>query len=222
MKQELVITKDGSHTIFIPELHEHYHSINGAIEEALHVFIHTGLQHFLENNHEINILEIGFGTGLNAILTEHFSKQHPHAIHYTAIEAFPLSQEIIQQLNYTTFEIIDQELFLKLHQSSWDEMFHEIRQNFFLKKIPIMVENYSVSKNNFHLIYFDAFAPDIQPVLWEKQLFEKLYDSLQIGGILTTYSAKGEVRRNMQSVGFKVERLPGALGKREMLKATKI
>ncbi|MDD4847739.1 MAG: tRNA (5-methylaminomethyl-2-thiouridine)(34)-methyltransferase MnmD [Bacteroidales bacterium] len=221
MKRELMMTQDGSHTIFIPELNEHYHSTHGAIAEAQHVFIQAGCQYFVDKYHDINILEIGFGTGLNAVLTEFFSQQHHFSIHYTAIEAFPLANEILQQLNYSQFDSIHHNVFDKIHQIAWNDEFQEISPNFWMQKQHIMLENYSPLSDYFDLIYFDAFAPDIQPILWEKSIFEKLFRCLKNGGILTTYSAKGEVRRNMQSVGFLVERLPGALGKREMLRAIK-
>lgn len=221
MRRELVITKDGSHTIFVPELNEHYHSINGAIEESLHVFIHSGLDYLINQNKDINILEIGFGTGLNAILTEKYSHDHRKNIYYTGIEAFPLQPDIIQQLNYNSNNTIDAMLFQKMHQLPWDKSFQELCAGFWLQKVSMCLENYSPEKEAFDLIYFDAFSPEIQPVLWEKPVFEKLYDSLKNNGILTTYSAKGDVRRCLQAVGFTIERLPGALGKREMLRAKK-
>lgn len=222
MKHELVITKDGSHTLFVPELNEHYHSINGAVEESLHVFIQAGLSCFVDKREDVNILEIGFGTGLNAALTEKFAENHQLSIRYTALEAFPLLPKIIQQLNYIQCEKINQDLFLLMHQMTWNQPMQILRKGFSMEKLHILLEDYQPPKNCFDLIYFDAFAPDIQPVLWEKSIFENLHQSLKANGILTTYSAKGEVRRNLQSVGFIVERLPGALGKREMLRAKKV
>lgn len=222
MKRELLITKDGSHTIVIPELNEQYHSINGAIEESLHVFINAGLMQISNQKKEIHILEIGFGTGLNAILTENFSKKNQLKINYTGIEPFPLDKTLIENLNYGDFEFIDSDTFNNIHQIEFDNCFHPVSDGFLIKKICITLEAYQPYENSFDLIYFDAFSPEVQPILWEKFFFEKLYKSLKPNGVLTTYSAKGAVRRTLQVVGFTVERLPGASGKREMLRATKL
>lgn len=221
MKRELLITKDGSHTIVAPELNEQYHSVNGAIAESLHVFINAGLSQISNERKDIHILEIGFGTGLNAALTESYAKKHQLSIFYTGIEAFPLEYHLISKLNYENFELIDNNSFKILHQIEFDDFFHSVREGFLLKKICITLEAYQPETNLFDLIYFDAFSPEVQPTLWEKNIFEKLYQSLKPKGILTTYSAKGEVRRTLQSVGLSVERLPGAAGKREMLRAIK-
>ena len=216
MKQEIKISKDGSHTLFVPELNEHYHSTNGAVQESMHVFINAGLKQISTEN--INILEFGFGTGLNAFLTaiESIGK----TIRYHSMEKYPIEPGTIAQLNYGSLhEGKFKALFDKLHDSSWEKE-NKIDNRFYLKKQQCDFKTVELEQK-YHLIYFDAFAPEIQPNLWTKEIFEKAYNSLLHGGVLTTYCAKGVVRRTMQEVGFKVERLPGPPGKREILRATK-
>jgi tRNA U34 5-methylaminomethyl-2-thiouridine-forming methyltransferase MnmC len=221
MERKMIITKDGSHSISIPEMNVSYHSIHGAIQESMHVFIQAGLRDsgvfdFIGVHH---VLEIGFGTGLNALLTLIEADKHKNRIYYTAIELYPLSEAEISQLNYC--EQLNQphyqRLFEKMHQVEWEEMF-EITNNFRLTKTKCSLPDFS-SENLFFLIYFDAFAPNAQPELWTKEVFEKLYSMLLPGGILVTYCSKGDVRRAMQGAGFIVEKIPGPLGKREMLRA---
>jgi tRNA U34 5-methylaminomethyl-2-thiouridine-forming methyltransferase MnmC len=233
MKREVLITGDGSKTIYMPDLNEQYHSKHGALQEALHVFIKTGLEYFLEvrllsaaqnvskgerdyHQEPLQVLEYGFGTGLNAMLTVQYDAKTP--IEYTAVEAFPIHQEEVLAMDYGQL-LEDQKLYEFLHQSSWEER-HEIHPNFMLRKKQITFELIN-DQNQFDLIYFDAFGPRTQPELWTIKIFEAAYASLKKGGVLTTYCAAGQVRRNMQSVGFTVERLPGPPGKREMLRATK-
>jgi tRNA U34 5-methylaminomethyl-2-thiouridine-forming methyltransferase MnmC len=228
-----MITGDGSKTIHIPDLNEQYHSKHGALQEALHVFIKTGLAFYLEaafsdvdqnlinaepDSHQapIQILEYGFGTGLNAMLTAQYNIKIP--IEYTAVEAFPIHQEEVLAMGYGQL-LGNQNLYELLHQSSWDER-HEIHPLFMLHKRQSKFELIK-DQNQFDLIYFDAFGPRTQPELWTIDIFAAAYASLKTGGVLTTYCAAGQVRRNMQSVGFTVERLPGPPGKREMLRATK-
>ncbi|WP_075591635.1 tRNA (5-methylaminomethyl-2-thiouridine)(34)-methyltransferase MnmD [Labilibacter marinus] len=215
-KAEIKISKDGSHTLFVPELNEHYHSTNGAIQESLHVFIEAGLKHL--NLDKINILEFGFGTGLNAFLTA--IHKGDKEIHYHSMEKYPIESSTIKELNYG--DIVDpnkKELFQQLHQVSWEEE-HKLEYNFSLKKQQCDFKDV-VLEPKYNLIYFDAFAPEIQPKLWSKEIFEKAYKSLVSGGVLTTYCAKGVVRRTMQEVGFTVERLQGPPGKRQIMRAIK-
>ncbi len=222
MERELCLTKDGSYTFYVPALHECYHSINGAVEEALHVYIRAGLLAILPLHTSLHILEMGFGTGLNLLLTEAFSPDDT-SVFYTAIEAYPLQEQEIQKLNYDKIiSDIHVENIMKIHHLPWDETFYPLRHNFALKKVIVLFENYELEKDLFDLVYFDAFAPDVQNELWTDEIFASLYVSMKNGGVLCTYSAKGILRRRLQACGFKVERLQGACGKREMLRAVKV
>ncbi len=217
-KIELTFSKDGSHTLFVPELKEHYHSVNGAVQESMHVFIEAGLKQITAD--KINVLEFGFGTGLNAFLTAIHGEEKE--IHYHSMEKYPVDQKVLKQLNYGDFyEGKFQQLFVQIHQCNW-ELETQLSDRFYVLKQQCDFKKVQIDPLQFHLIYFDAFAPDIQPALWTKDIFQKAYDALLSGGILTTYCAKGVVRRTMQDVGFKVDRLPGPPGKREMLRAVKI
>jgi|TARA_R110002110_G_scaffold92801_3_gene242106 tRNA U34 5-methylaminomethyl-2-thiouridine-forming methyltransferase MnmC len=221
LKREFLTTGDGSITIHLPDWNEQYHSKHGAIAEAVHVFIKTGLTHWLSKNKSsrVSILEIGFGTGLNAFLTSLESTKKDLQLNYSGIEAYPISDEEIKQLNYASLLDSSQEAFLKLHQTSWGAP-SEISQNFTLTKRE---EFFSAVKDIelYNIIYFDAFGARVQPELWTETVFKQMFDSLKPNGVLVTYSAKGSVRRAMHAVGFVVERLPGPPGKREMLRATK-
>ncbi|SMO46380.1 tRNA U34 5-methylaminomethyl-2-thiouridine-forming methyltransferase MnmC [Saccharicrinis carchari] len=216
-KIEIKLSKDGSHTLYVPALNEHYHSVNGAVNEAMHVFIQAGLKHVQTN--QVNILEFGFGTGLNAFLSAVNSGEME--VHYCTLEKYPLDMETIKQLNYgALFDGQFKALFKKIHQVPWGRE-NALDSRFFLTKQQCDFTKYK-PENKYHIIYFDAFAPDIQPKLWSSAVFQKAYNALLPGGVLTTYCAKGIVRRTMQDVGFKVERMPGPPGKREMLRAIKI
>lgn len=230
LSREIIVTEDGSTTIFIPEWNESYHSKHGAIQEAYHVFIRNGLDFFSKKN-EISLLEIGFGTGLNALITYCETLNSNQKINYTGIEKFPVSIDEFFHLNYTkalldfntdlkvSSESLEQ-YYQKLMEADW-AAFVPISNQFYLKKIQADFLKFDYPKNEFDLIYFDAFGARVQPELWTEELFEKLYKSLKKDGILTTYSAKGSVRRALISVGFQVEKKPGPPGKREMLVAIK-
>lgn len=212
-------TADGSYTIYMPELDEHYHSVKGALTESQHIFIDMGLKHSFVPSP--CILEIGFGTGLNCILTLLEAKESQRHIHYTSIERYPLNDEIIRKLNYPS--IIGKECeedYFAIHQAPWEEDIC-LSPWFTLHKLEGDFTHYTFEQK-YDIIYFDAFAPEKQPEMWEQSLFDNLYNILNEGGILTTYCAKGVVRRMLQTAGFKVERLPGPPGgKREILRATK-
>jgi len=220
--RKLIVTEDGSHTLFVPELKEHYHSIHGAINESMHIFIHAGLNEITQRLNEINILEIGFGTGLNALLTFIENKKLQKKIEYTTVEAYPLDENIFNKLNYQKF-IADQNASIVLqlmHHAEWEKSFF-FSEDFLFTKIKSRIEDYNPGKENFDLIYFDAFAPQVQPELWTKEVFEKIFSSMRKNSLLLTYSAKGEVKRNLKTAGFTVEGIPGPKGKREITRAVK-
>lgn len=219
MERKIIITEDGSSTIHLPKWDEHYHSIHGAIQEAKHVFIKSGLSLFSDS--EISILEIGFGTGLNSFITFLEASKLKLTIDYVGVEAYPITSEEIKKLNYvseleaTKFS----KVFTEMHQQEWETK-NKISTSFSLTKRKQFFSEIN-DKNAFNLIYFDAFGAQVQPELWTEAIFKLMYVALKNEGVLVTYSAKGSVRRALQSVGFTVERLPGPPGKREMLRATK-
>lgn len=216
---EIKTTADGSVTLFTPQFGETYHSINGAVTESVHVFINAGLKQISEKS--VHILEIGFGTGLNAYLTKLESEKLKIAVHYFSLEKFPIEDKIYKSLNYSVLgESWNENLFLQMHRCNW-EVECPFGEYFKLTKLKQDLLDLECTTNTFHVVYFDAFSPVHQPELWTISVFEKLYKSMVSGGVLTTYCSKGEVRRNMQFVGFKVERIPGPPGKREMLRARK-
>ncbi|MAL59634.1 MAG: SAM-dependent methyltransferase [Flavobacteriaceae bacterium] len=221
MKREFLTTGDGSITIHIPEWNEQYHSKHGAINEALHVFIQAGLRHFLKTSKskKVQILEIGFGTGLNAFLTQLFSEKEQIKIEYTGVEAYPVLFSEIEKLNYPKLVGSSERIFEKLHQVPWEKP-TQISENFILKKRKLFFSEID-EVDAYNLIYFDAFGARVQPELWTEAIFEKMYRALKPEGVLVTYAAKGSVRRAMEAVGFKVERLPGPPGKREMLRSVR-
>lgn len=218
MKKQLITTSDGSTSLYIPQLDETYHSVHGALQETLHVFIKNGLQLF--HNQSIAILEIGFGTGLNALVTY---QEHPKlqlSLFYQTVEAYPLSWEEASQMNFT--EVLSPNLhpiFEQMHRCQWETPI-ELSPSFTFKKRQQFFQEIN-DIDTFNLIYFDAFSAQIQPELWEITIFQKMYNALKTGGYLVTYAAKGSVRRALQNAGFIVERLPGPPMKREMLRALK-
>lgn len=219
MKREIITTGDGSKTIQIKDWQEQYHSKHGAIQEAYHVFIHSGLALFKQQ--QINILEIGFGTGLNAFITLIESEKRNLNVNYTGVEAYPVSIEELKQLNYLEElnSISRKDDFELMHKSPWNEKL-KISSNFTLAKEQKFFKDIH-DLDSYELIYFDAFGARVQPELWTVEIFQIMYNALKMNGYLVTYAAKGSVRRAMQEVGFVVERLPGPPGKREMLRAKK-
>jgi len=222
LKKELLHTDDGSTTLHLPKWNEQYHSKHGAIQEAMHVFIKHGLQYFYnkEKPSTISVLEIGFGTGLNALLTYLIAKEISELhVNYTGLEAYPVAIKEIEKLNFSEQLEIDKSIYTKLHTCAWEKK-EAISNRFNLKKLNIRFEEF-IGLGDFDLIYFDAFGPRVQPELWKAPIFEQMFAALKPNGVLVTYSAKGEVRRTMQKIGFTVERLPGPPGKREMLRGVK-
>lgn len=221
-KIEIRITADGSTTLYREDINETYHSSHGALQEARHVFIQHGLGEFTSAG-SVKILEIGFGTGLNALLTALFALDHKITIAYHGLEAIPLNETIWRAVNYAA-SIEDTrvpELFEQMHQANWNELI-ELNEYFSLKKIHDTLQNFEAPQDNYDLIYFDAFGPRAQEEMWQRDLLEKLFQSLKSGGVLTTYCAKGSFKRDLKSIGFQVEALPGPPGKREMTRARKV
>lgn len=228
MSRELITTADGSHSLYVKDLDEHYHSIHGAIQEAQHVFIKTGIQHLVSQNYSsISILEIGFGTGLNTLLSYLEAEKLNIKVNYTSLEAYPLDIKIINQLNYVDLiskienksseEVLD--AFRLIHAVDWEKE-TKLSENFSLLKIKNTLQEIKFS-SAFDLIFFDAFGPRVQPEMWTEELFSKIYAATNPKGCLVTYCAKGEVKRTLKKVGFTVETLPGPPRKREMVRAGK-
>jgi tRNA U34 5-methylaminomethyl-2-thiouridine-forming methyltransferase MnmC len=242
MHKEIILTEDGSHTLRVEELDECYHSIHGAAQESMHIFVNEGLRAFLNGHeytactrrafrvsghervnpaerdrHDIKVLEIGFGTGLNAFLTLLEVEKLKLGVHYTALELYPLSADDALQLNYPETLCEDRGLFEKIHHSSWEED-NDISPFFTLHKIKADFTRYDLP-GKYDVVYFDAFSPEKQPDMWSEAGFRKIYEHVGDGAVMTTYCAKGAVRRAMQSAGFVMERLPGPPGKREILRA---
>ncbi len=231
MNKQIVVTSDGSHSLFVPELNEHYHSVHGAIQESQHVFIEAGLKALLTQNPNsttIQILEIGMGTGLNVLLSQQFQANNllnstNYSINYTAIESHPLPTSIAAQLNYHKALQLkpNNTIFNRIHAAPWHNPV-AISPSFTLTKIHNTLQKHTLKDAHFDLVYFDAFAPDVQAELWTPAIFEQLYAAMLPNAILTTYCAKGTVKRALRSVGFSLEALPGPPGKREMTRAKKI
>ena len=212
-------TADGSDTLYSSEMMESYHSVNGAAQESRHVFLEAGLRQIKKQT--IRIFEVGFGTGLNALLTWGEAHRNNLQIDYEAIEAFPISKTVVESLNYHELEPeLPENAFLEMHEAFWDNATILEENRFKLLKIQGDFTDFDFT-DSYDLIYFDAFAPDKQPEMWEESLFLKIFNALNDHGILVTYCAKGEIRRRMQRAGFRVERIPGPPGKREMLRAVK-
>ena len=221
MQRTIITTTDGSHSIYIKELDENYHSTHGAIQESKHVFIEAGLRYIAsKNSAPINILEVGLGTGLNALLTFIESKKSKLTINYTAIEAFPLELNLINQLNYIEClkEENQQYIFDLIHSSDWEKEIY-LSEQFIFHKVNSKLQDTNLN-DKYDLIYFDAFAPIVQPELWTEEIFFKLINVLKSDGCLVTYCAKGEVKRTLKKTGFIIESLPGPPGKREMVRGS--
>ncbi|MCR6722284.1 MAG: tRNA (5-methylaminomethyl-2-thiouridine)(34)-methyltransferase MnmD [Chitinophagaceae bacterium] len=222
MERKLFETRDGSHSIAIPELQVMYHSVHGAIQESQHIFIHAGLEKAVEEKpgRPLRILEMGLGTGLNALLTAIYSSAKQISVEYITVEKFPIDAAMAAALNYSSKLEADewQPLFLKLHSCATSEM-HPLTANFSFRKFHTDIMDLPATVKDVDLIYFDAFAPAAQPELWNIEVFEHLGSRCNPGAILTTYCSKGWVRRNLEAAGWKVEKIPGPWGKREIVRA---
>ncbi|HMV07587.1 MAG TPA: tRNA (5-methylaminomethyl-2-thiouridine)(34)-methyltransferase MnmD [Cyclobacteriaceae bacterium] len=218
---QIIKTKDGSVSLLNSELNETYHSIHGARQESMHVFIKEGLKFFSDQNKKnpVRILEIGFGTGLNALLTAIYGAEHRIGIEYSTLEAFPINESLWQQLNFAQSSE-EAKIFFKLHHEPW-EQWTEIVPGFMLRKINTTLQLASFDHNYFDLVYFDAFAPNKQPEMWTLPMLQKTIESLTPNGVFVTYCAKGQLKRDLASFGTTVQTLQGPPGKREMIRAIK-
>ena len=218
---KIITTEDGSHSLYHEGLKETYHSFHGALQESVHVFIEKGLRFWRTKSglpKEADIFEVGFGTGLNALLAAQFAIENQVKINFTSVEPFPLGLEIIDQLNYT--QLIGEDnlkaVFEELHKADWGKAV-EINPYFTIHKVKSKLEDFQ-TEERFDVLFFDAFAPSKQAELWEVDLLKKCSDLMRSGGVFTTYSAKGQLKRDLKSIGFEVETLPGPPGKKEMVR----
>lgn len=225
MVRKLILTKDGSHTIQMGTSHVTYHSMHGAVQESNHVFIQSGLHFFHQEKKKesIRIAEVGFGTGLNALLSLDYALRHSIHIYYAGIEAFPLESELFSLLNYHKESSIHPQAtsyFQQIHTSEWNQII-ELCKEFSLYKTASRIQDFNTNEL-YDVIYFDAFAPNHQAEMWTEEIFRKLYSFMENEGILVTYCSKGVIRRRLEQIGFTIEKIPGPPGKREMLRGRKM
>lgn len=216
---DIIITEDGSHSVRIQNSNITFHSVKGAIQESMHVFIQAGLNDYLQHTSvkQLTIFELGFGTGLNALLTANIALEKQISIAYTSVDAYPLPDVILSQLQYNSAD--EHQLYKKITHAAWNSNII-IHEYFLLRKQNILLLDFN-TLDRFDIVYFDAFAPNDQPELWTKKVFDKIYDYIKPNGFLITYCAKTTVRKALAEAGFVVEKLPGPPGKREIVKATK-
>lgn len=222
MDRKIIVTGDNSKTLLIPSINETYHSTKGAFNEALHVFIDAGLKK-INPNKSIRVFEMGFGTGLNALVTLNHILNEKTEISYTSVEQFPLDYKTVSELNYPALfsnrdELID--YFKLMHEVDWEKE-AQIHPRFKLKKIKLNLIEDKINEPLFDLVFYDAFGPKVQPELWDIPVLKKIYEAMSPGGIFVTYCAQGQFKRNIKAVGFEYEALPGPPGKREMTRAIK-
>jgi len=220
MEKRLILTEDGSHTLFMPEVNEHYHSIHGAVQESTHIFIEQGFNTYAQKGTSINVLEVGFGTGLNCLLTVFEARERHLKVNYVAIEHSPLTDDELKHLNYPGLvgSCNERVLFWELHHTPWGEARY-LNDDFILIRIQEKVEAIQLQSQKFQLVYYDAFSPEVQAELWTTEIFKQMHEAMVPGGILLTYCAKGVVKRNLKAAGFDVESVPGPIGKREITRA---
>ncbi len=216
---KVVVSSDGSSTLFSSRFGEHYHSTFGAVQESKHIFIEAGLVPLANENSVLNIFEVGFGTGLNALLTLQYAFKNNLKVNYVAVEAFPVDALTVTGLNYPELLNIDTAVFEAMHKVSVTAV--AITPFFSLKVIKGTLQETDLERHLFDLVYFDAFSPETQPEMWQASCFSKIYAAMNIGGVLTTYSCKGIVKRALKAAGFSIKKLPGPPGKREFLRAHK-
>jgi tRNA U34 5-methylaminomethyl-2-thiouridine-forming methyltransferase MnmC len=218
---KIITTSDGSHSLLDTNLNETYHSVHGAMQESIHVFIKNGLAYFHDvcKPAEIHILEIGFGTGLNALLTLKYALERNVCVRYTTVESNPLPESIWSALNFPA-DSEEQKYFSWLHEGRWDKE-QWLQPKFSLLKIKRQLQDFQPG-TSYDVVYFDAFAPSKQPEMWSLGILEKVCRGIKDSGIFVTYSAKGQLKRDLRSLGFSVMTLPGPPGKKEMTRALKI
>jgi tRNA U34 5-methylaminomethyl-2-thiouridine-forming methyltransferase MnmC len=222
METNWVITGDGSRTLFNPAIGEHYHSKHGAFNESKHVFLQSGLVHFLQMNSstQVSVLEVGFGTGLNFLLSADYCTQNHINLEYLGIEAFPLDRDLISETGYQNYLNIEiWERFLAVYPNALNQRM-ELNPNCRLFIDESKLSDF-ITQDQFDIIYFDAFAAIHQPEMWTTEALERVCQYLKPGGVFVTYAITGNLKRSMKSLGFSIEKAPGAPGKREMLRATK-
>lgn len=217
-KDDIIVTGDGSNTIFSAQSGEHYHSVFGAAQESMHIFIKAGLDVIPQLSEPLHLLEIGFGTGLNALLSYQWATKNQVPVVYEGLEAFPVKPEQAIVLNYPKMLNINESIFYEMHMGGqYKKLGSFFNFNLRIEKF----EEAEFPTKKYHLVFFDAFSPESQPEMWTHEGFQKLYLALKPRGILTTYSCKGSVKRMLKSAGFQIEKIPGPPGKREFLRARK-
>ena len=214
-----VVTGDGTHTLYSTRFGEHYHSSFGAVQESEHIFIEAALAPVAEKTITINLFEAGFGTGLNALLAYRFAENRRININYVAVEAYPVTMEVVKQLNYPVLTDVNPELFWKMHGIKNRNI--EVSSRFNLTVYESTLQDYRFNDGFFDVVFFDAFSPESQPEMWRQSCFDRIYAGMKTGGVLTTYSSKGIVKRALKAAGFSIEKLPGPPGKREFIRAVK-
>ncbi len=217
---QIIQTKDGSKTIYLPEIDEQYHSVNGALTESGYVYIEKG--YLFREKQKTVVFEVGFGTGLNCILTAIEAEKERETTHYYSIEKFPLEKYVTKELGHSSlFPEKDNDIYEKIHSCEWGKM-EKISEHFFLHKIHSSIHCFNLSAlEKFDVIYFDAFGPDKQPDMWTPKIFNSIYGNCNPNAVFVTYSAKGEIRRQLTKAGFTMEKLPGPPGKKQMLRGIK-
>lgn len=222
MKRQLVITKDGSHTLYVPDLQDHYHSTFGAVQESSHIYIERAFNACRLDKDKVNVLEIGFGTGLNAFLTWEESLKQKIEVDYHALEPYPLKASLTEQLNYIDFVQAEgaEAAFKMIHQAKWGTSC-ELSKHMTLLKSELKVQDAMLDPGHFDVVYFDAFGPEAQPELWTEKVFKKIFDSMASGAVMSTFSSKGDVKRAIKSAGFDIELIDGPPGKRTITRAWK-
>jgi tRNA U34 5-methylaminomethyl-2-thiouridine-forming methyltransferase MnmC len=217
-RPQLILCEDGSHTIFLPELNETYHSTRGAIPESIHVYLENGYNQLLKEG-VLNVLEIGYGTGLNALLTAKQATDKKQQTKYHSLEPYPLEEEVWTKLNYGKI-LLEEELWQQLNAASWNET-HQITKVFQLHKDRIRLEEVILQTAHYDVVYFDGFAPRKQAEIWDIDNLDKLYQAMKSGARLVTYTASAQLKRNLKQLGFDVQLVKGPPGKKEMILAIK-
>ncbi len=217
----IVLTRDGSHTLYAPQFDQQYHSLHGSVRESLHIYIELGLRPFLTGTtaEPVRVFEMGLGTGLNALLTWQLADAASRPVAYVAVEPFPVPEELARQLNYD--QLTGHPGLEQIHKAAWSQPV-ELSPNFIFTRYHTTFQDYTTVGDYFDVVYYDAFSPDAQPELWTEELFHKVAAFTRPGGSLVTYCTKGNVKRALRNSGFKVKKHPGPAGKRDVLRAIRL